>query len=438
VTAERRIGYGDVLRNREFRALYFADLLSVLGDYAARIAMTVLVYQRSGSPLLAAAAYAIAFLPWLVGGPLLSPLADRLPHKRVMLVCDFARMLIVAAMALPGMPLWSLLALLFAAGMLSPPFEAARSANLPDVLTGGSYLVGLSLSNLTMQPVQVAGFLFGGSFIALVGARQALLIDALTFAASYLLISMRVAERPAGTAGEPQPLLSDAAAGVRQVFANPVLRSILLLAWVGAAFAVIPEGLAVTYADAVGAGSVAVGVLMAADPLGLAIAAVLVGRFASPVTSRRLMVPLAAVAMLPLLVFALVEPPVPAAALLLVLSGAGMAYQLPANAAYVAAVPRELRGRAFALAQSGLQVFQGLAILVGGFLAEHIPVARVFALAGLAGLVGVLAVAARWPEEVAQGAEEPLLSDAAQGRALEPAVDRALPGEHALEQETEP
>jgi MFS family permease len=395
----RRVTYTDVLRNPEFRALYLADVASVIGDQVAKIALTVLVYQRSGSPLLAAVAYATAFLPWLVGGPVLSPLADRYPRRRVMLCCDAARVPIVAVMALPNMPLWSLVVLLFAVGMLRPPFEAARSAMMPDILTGDAYVVGLSLTGLSMQPLQIAGFLFGGSVAGLLGTRRTLLLDAATFVLSYVLIRAWVRERPPAVSGERPNLLTEARDGIRVVFTSPTLRSILLLAWVGAAFGVVPEGLAVTYADAVGAGSFAVGMLMSADPIGFAVAVMVLGRFTPADTRQRLMVPLAAGGFVPLLVFAVATPPVAGAVVLLALSGAGMSFHIAANAAYVAAVPPELRGRAFALAQSGLQVLQGVMIVAGGALALRVPVARVIAIAGALGLAGVALVRAGWPRD---------------------------------------
>jgi MFS family permease len=428
----RPVTYTDVMRNREFRALYLSDVLSVVGDQVAKVALTVLVYERSGSPLLAAVAYAAAFLPWLIGGPVLSPLADRYSRRRVMLDCDAARVPIVAAMALPFMPLWALVALLFLVGMLSPPFEAARSAMLPDVLEGDAYVVGLSLSGLSLQPLQIVGFLFGGSVVGLLGTRNTLLVDAATFAISYVIIRARVRERPpAPVDGPRRNLLVEAHDGVRAVFASPVLRSILLLAWVGAAFAVVPEGLAVTYADAVGGGSFAVGLLMSAAPLGFAVAAVAIGRFTPALTRHRLMLPLAAGAFLPLLAFAVMTPPVAGAVALLALSGAGMSFQLPANAAYVAAVPAVLRGRAFALAQSGLQVFQGVTVVGGGALALRLPVARVIAVAGALGLTGVALLAAQWPRDDVPSDGDRFV------RPLEPSVDGALSREQPLDREAE-
>jgi hypothetical protein len=94
-----RATFSQVFAVGEFRALWLAMLLSVGGDQLARIAMTVLVYVRTRSPLLTALTYAMTLLPWLVGGLGLSGLADRLPRRRVMIACDLARMALVLLMA---------------------------------------------------------------------------------------------------------------------------------------------------------------------------------------------------------------------------------------------------------------------------------------------------------------------------------------------------
>ena len=78
--AAERVAYRDVFAVAEFRALWLAQLLSVAGDQLARVALTVLVYDRTRSALLAAVTYAATIIPVFAGGILLSGLADRLPR----------------------------------------------------------------------------------------------------------------------------------------------------------------------------------------------------------------------------------------------------------------------------------------------------------------------------------------------------------------------
>ena len=87
----RQATFREVFAVAEFRPLFGTFLLSTAGDELARVALTVLVYQRTDSPLLSALTFAIGYLPWLLGGPLLSTIADRFPRHRVLIATDVAR-----------------------------------------------------------------------------------------------------------------------------------------------------------------------------------------------------------------------------------------------------------------------------------------------------------------------------------------------------------
>ena len=436
IAAARPATYREVFAVGEFRALFGAWLLSLLGDQIAKVALVVLVYDRTSSALLAALTYALPLLPWIVGGPVLATVADRLPRREVMVVADVLRFAIVGLMAVPGMPLGVMLALLLIASLLSPPFEAARSATLPEVLDGDRYVVGNSLSVITAEFTQVGGFAIGGLVVAAVGAHGTLFLNALTFLLSALLLRFGVRYRPAAAAapgetveglrGELRRTLVDTREGLQLVFRTPLLRSVLCLAWVGAAFAVVPEGLATAYAADLGKGEGTVGLLMAAGPAGIVVGALLLGRFTAPDRRLRLMRPLAVVSFVPLILTAL-DVGVVWTLVLWALAGAAQAYQLPANAAFVAAVPPAARGRAFGVAQTGLQVTQGAAIVAAGFAAQLLPSYAVIAAFGLAGLVSAAAVSRRWPGEEAMRPAVIVLPDARPAPEAAPAAVEAAP-----------
>ena len=76
--------YRDVLGVAEFRAMFLANIVSMLGNVVAEVALTVLVYEQTRSPALAASVMALSFLPYLLGGVLLGAAADRLPARRAL------------------------------------------------------------------------------------------------------------------------------------------------------------------------------------------------------------------------------------------------------------------------------------------------------------------------------------------------------------------
>ena len=81
-------GFVAALRGREFRALWLAEALSVFGDQVARVALALLVYARTDSAALTALTYALTFVPTILGGCLLSGLADCYPRRTVIVVTD--------------------------------------------------------------------------------------------------------------------------------------------------------------------------------------------------------------------------------------------------------------------------------------------------------------------------------------------------------------
>ncbi len=281
--------FRQIFANTEFRALWLAQLLSVAGDQLARVAITVLVYDRTRSPFWTALTYAVTLLPWVVGGLALSGLADRLPRRQVMVACDLARLVFVCLMALvsltapPEAGLWIMVALLFVVTLLDSPFKSARSAMMPDILTGERYVLGTAVTQTTLQVAMVSGYALGGLLVALLGVRIALLIDAATFAASAVLVWFWVRHRPAAAipaVSRPSPF-TQMAAGIRLVFGHRMLRTLMLFGWL-VAFYVVPMGLAAPYAASFHASlaiPISTGLVFAAGPFGTAIGAVVFGRW---------------------------------------------------------------------------------------------------------------------------------------------------------------
>src|ERR1700710_1034963 len=140
--ASDRVTFATVLRVREFRVLWLADSQSAIGDQIARVALSVLVFERTASAVLTALTYALTFLPALIGGILLSGLADRLPRRQLLIGCDLIRAALFGLMAIPQVPLWLLCGILVLAVLAETPFIAAESALIPAILHDDHYVVG--------------------------------------------------------------------------------------------------------------------------------------------------------------------------------------------------------------------------------------------------------------------------------------------------------
>ncbi|MDH2429703.1 MFS transporter [Sphaerisporangium sp. TRM90804] len=408
--AQRPASFRDVFGVAEYRALFGAAVLSWVGDYFAKVAVTFLVFRDTGSVLLSALGFAVSYLPWVAGGPLLAALAERYPYRRVMIACDLARMVLIGAMVLPGMPLPGLLLLLFGASLLTPPFQAARSALVARLLTGDRYVVGLSLQNMAAQAAQMAGYALGGALSA-VDARGALLLNAAAFGASALILWRGVLPRPVTCAEVVRrSLLRETGDGLRLVFGHPVMRPMALVVFSVVAIVIVPEGLAMAWAPEFGGGSHIAGLLMAALPVGCVIGAV-VTRVTVPEQRLRLVKPLLIVGPL-LLVPALAGPPFPVVLLLVLLSaGAVNTVMVPLNGLFVQMLPDAFRARAFGIMQGGIQLTHAAAVLASGAIAERFPVPVVVGAWSLCGLFVMMIAVTAWPpqevvrQEIARTAE---------------------------------
>jgi hypothetical protein len=387
--------FRDVFKVREFRSLWTSYLLSFGGDRLALIALTLLIYDRTHSPLLAAVAYAAGTVPYFLGGLFLSGLADRLPRRGVMVACDILRTLLVGVMLLPRMPLDALIGLLYAVTAVQPVFDAARSAIIRDVLPGPRYPIGATVMSMTTRTMVIGGAALGGLIVALVGARYALGVDGATFVASALLIQTGLKARPAAVAAESGPNeLAQIVSGIKLVFGDRVLRTLLLLGWL-AAFYEIPEGIAAPYAARLGGGAVATGLLIAFSQVGAVACAPFFTSRIGPLTRLRWMGPMA-VCTCGILVLTVLRPGLPASMAIFALSGSFGIYQIAANTAFVERVPNERRAQAFGLANAGMMVGQGLAFALAGAAAEVVPPSAVTAIGGGLGAVFACGLALRW------------------------------------------
>ncbi|MEJ8277848.1 MFS transporter [Pseudonocardia spirodelae] len=376
----------------DFRALFSAEILSTAGDQVARVALTVLVLDRTGSVAWSAGIYALTFLPALLGGLLLGHLADRVPRRRLLVLTDLARAALVAVMATPGLDLTVLAALLVVVVLLGGPHSAARSALLPDLLPGVLLARGLALRQVSVQVAQVAGFGGGGLLVATLSASGALLVDATTFLLSAVVVAAGLRDRHAvdPAAGGNGAWWRSTLSGLPVVFGHRRRRALVLVACLVGIF-VLPEALAAAHADALGAGAAATGVLMAADPAGSAVGALLAAYLLPERLRERAIAPLATAAALALALTPFTTG-VGQAVAAWVLSGAcATACLVQAQAGFARATPSAVRGSATGVAVAGLVASQGVAVLAGGLLAERTDPATALGIVGAVGVVLALA-----------------------------------------------
>lgn len=382
----------DLLHIRAFRVLFLAETQSLIGDQLARVALAALVLARTDSVAGSALSYALSYLPGILGGVVLGRIGDRLPRLPLLVGVDVVRVALFAAMALPGTPIALMLVLVSVATFVEPAFSAAQFAYLAAVLPPPMLRSATALRMATLQLAQVAGFAVGGLAVVTIGAQRALAVDATSFAVSALLISFglrvyAIAQpgRAAGAASEPVAR-ADERPELGTVAWMRAHRSVLplvgLICLVG--LFVVPEGLAIPYAEQIGGSAADGGLLLASMPLGAAVGAVALSRWVAPRWRGRAAMAMTVACGLPLLVTAL-RPGLGVTLLAWAVSGAMQAYQVEAVAQLARRVPDERRAGVMGVVGGALIAAQGLGIAVFGALGDRLSPSTAVALAGAVG-----------------------------------------------------
>ncbi len=305
-------------------------------------------------------------------------------------------------MAIPGMPVAALLALLFTLGSAASLGNGARGPLVRATVSDAAYVPARSLMRIASQSAQIAGNALGGALVVVLGTSGAILVNAGSFAVSFLLVRLVVADHPnLGTAGAG--LFRDSLKGARAVFSHAEVGRLMVLSWFVALFSVAPEALAAPYVSAHHGSTSLVGWWLTALPVGIIAGDVAGVRFLRPAVQRRIVMPVAAAGFVPYLIFAL-HPRIEIGLALLVVSGLSGMYALGLDGRLRDATPDGLFARMMALNTAGLMTLQGLGFALAGAFGEVMSSGTAIALAGALGLASV-GVIRFWP---AAGTSEPV------------------------------
>ncbi|GAA1582066.1 MFS transporter [Actinomadura kijaniata] len=354
--------YRELFRTPEFGALFGAFSAQVAANTVAGLALGVLVFELTGSPLLSALSMFGTTFAQLLGATLLMSAADRLPPRAAMTWAGLLFAVGTAALALPGMPVWGLLAVVLSLGLVASVGGGVRLGLLSEVLPREGYLLGRSVMNMAAGVVQIGGFGLGGLLVAVLSARGTLLcavaLNLLGAAAAWFGLSSR-APRATGRASVRETWRVN-----RLLWSSVPRRYAFLAMWVPNGLIVGAEALFVPYSPA------HAGTLMALAAVGMLAGDTLVGRFLPAGVRRRLGVPLLVLLAAPYLVFA-VDPPLPVVAVATLVAAVGYGSSLVAQELLMDLTPDEMHGQALGLHSSGMMAMQGVAATVAGAVAQR-------------------------------------------------------------------
>jgi MFS family permease len=230
-----RVGSLAPLRHRDFRLLWSGMCVSLLGDGAFLVAMAWQVYALSNVPTALAAVGIAMTIPTIVFLLVGGVVSDRYDRRRVMLAADAARGAVVGTLAILSLTgalrLWHIVALVAVYGAAQAFFDPSFDAIVPEVLPAQELGQANALDQIVRPlALRLAGPAIGGVLVDVVGGGGAFALDATTFAASALALSMmRTRGRVVTGAGpETASVRQDLGEGLRYVRAH---------AWLWATFA---------------------------------------------------------------------------------------------------------------------------------------------------------------------------------------------------------
>lgn len=333
--------------------------------------------------------FSLGFLPYVLGGGLLSGLVDRVRPRRLGVSCDLASGVVAAVMAWPKAPVWSLLTLMLTLGLLGSLASAARGTLVRSTVATAAYVPARSLLKLSAQTAQIVGNAVGGALVVALGPSGAILVNAASFFFSASIVRLVVKDHPKLAEAGRGSLLADSLRGAREILGRTEIRRLLLFGWLVPMFGAAPEALAAPYVAGRHGSAALVGLWLGALPVGLIVGDLAGVRLLTLAQQRRVMFPAAVLVFVPYLLFAL-RPGVPVAIVLLVVSGAFGLYTLGLDGRVVETVPDRLFSRTMALNSAGLLTLQGVGFALAGAVAQGIGAAATIAGSGAVGLVAAL------------------------------------------------
>lgn len=412
----RLVRFRDVLKNRNFLFLWIGQIISNFGDWLNNMALVALVYKRSpGSTVELAKLLFFVVIPVFIIGPIAGVYVDRWDRKRVMVVSDILRGLLVLLIPFfiryfnNFIPIYLLVFLIFS---ITRFFLPSKMAIIPEVVPRDMLLMANTLSDTTRMITAFIALGIAGIIVDKIGAINSLYINALSYFVSALLISNMVVKSiiigfkdDIIKAGEAlrhairKSVWSEIKEGIRFISEHKDMRFVvrtffLLMAGLGAVSCVI----IVFIQKAFGSVTRDLSFFTMLLGLGCFMGAVIYGRFGQHVRKNSMILLSVVLTGVLVILFALVTRFTPhfwiSGAVMLFIGLAVGPVIVSLNTIAHESIPQETRGRTFSSLEAVIHLAFLISMFLAAFIAEQIGgiwilvlCGAFFALWGIAGLM---------------------------------------------------
>ncbi len=357
----------------DFWKYWTGQTLSNLGSSFTQFALPLLVYKLTGSAINLGITSAATFLPYLLFGLVLGAWTDRVDRKRMMIVVDLARALIIASIPLLAffgtLSVWWIYAVSFIHTTLTICFEAGQFAAIPNLVNQDDLVTANGRIQASYSTAGILGPLLAGVLLLVMPLSYLMSFDALSFlisAGSLALIAMSF--NTAQTEKKTTKIGADVLEGLRYVLGHPVLRNISLM------MALVNFISSTTYAQLVlfarhqlQASDTQISLLFSAGSLGVVILALLAGPLRKRWSFSRVALGALMTEGLLTLIMSLVHWYWLALIIWTITSGLGILFNINTSSLRQAIVPNQMLGRVISIASVIAWSAIPLGSLAGGF-----------------------------------------------------------------------
>ncbi|NBW93025.1 MAG: MFS transporter [Bacteroidetes bacterium] len=190
-TPPRQIGFLELLReNVSFRRLWTGTVVSLFGDWFNTIALYSLILSLSGSEFALGAVFITKMLPWALASPIAGILADRFNRRRLMIISDLLRAVVVLGFLVVDEPSEVMLIYVLTAAqvVLGSVFQPAKSASVPNIVKREHLVTANTIMAATWSVLLAIGAAAGGFAVEYLGLKAVFIIDSLTYLVSAWFI----------------------------------------------------------------------------------------------------------------------------------------------------------------------------------------------------------------------------------------------------------
>lgn len=396
------ISYKDLKTEKEYWKLFVANTISRLGDSIDAIAYSWMAYEITNSASWLAIIIGVNAIPTILFQPLVGALVERINQKKLMVLTDLGRGLIVFLTALflitGDLTAWILLIFTF----LNSTLEAFRMpvgmAVYPKIISKEKYTLATSLNQSISQIAQIIGMAATGFIIGLMGTGGAIMIDATTFIISGIILSFLKLKQ--STSSEKMELsfknyVIDLKEGLHYFKSHKLVLVICLL---GSLMNVIvfPIGSfqAVYINDTLGLAAIALSVSSIAFSLGMALTSYLYPKMSKHIPRYKLFLGSWGVLMVLLIALSLNGPHfIPTVIWIMLfltffLSGCSLALlNIVANVSFMEHVEENYLARIGGLFNSMVMLATPIASFFFALIAKFLNISQIFLLTGISGMI---------------------------------------------------